>query len=124
MRKLTQIMPDPQCLDAIWAIDENGELWFGAVEITDDDRRMIEWSPVNRPKDGASFSKPQESFFDKWERKAREIIEADREADAVATPGEDVTDGASSEAEGSPDHGEQDGEGSDPDTGASAGALE
>ena len=61
----------------LMALDDNGELWHGTLEITDDERRVIDWTPVNTPKDGAAFTEPQLDFFDKWEREAHARIQTE-----------------------------------------------
>lgn len=134
MRKLTQIikladetegyMEIPGNNVEILALDENGELWFGALESTEDKRRVIDWSPVNRPKDGASFTEPQLSFFDQWEREARAIIEADRQRNAVSleTPGAADTGTTGGTVQATPDDSVEDGEGTDPDLGSREGS--
>jgi hypothetical protein len=76
MRKLKQITYDVERLEVL-GLDENGELWFGKVTTTDDDRRVVDWSPINGPKDGVGFTDPQMSFFDQWERDARKRINVD-----------------------------------------------
>ena len=123
MRKLTQICT----LDApnLLALDDNGELWFGTLEETEDERRVIEWSPVNRPKDGAAFTEPQLNFFDKWEQDARERLKRDAETRRKALPLEteepDDTGATGGEAEDSSDDRVEDGEGADPDLGPGGG---
>lgn len=82
MRKLKQISYDVERLEVL-ALDENGELWFGKMQSTDDDRRVVDWSPINGPKDGAGFTEPQMSFFDQWERDARKRIAADTSRETV-----------------------------------------
>jgi hypothetical protein len=101
MRKLKQIikisdpvegyMEIPPQGAEIMALDENGELWFGKVTTTDDDRRVIDWSPINGPKDGVGFTEPQLNFFDQWERDAHKRISADtsRETIPLANNSED-----------------------------------
>ena len=123
MRKLTQIctLDSPNLL----ALDDNGELWFGTLQETDDERRVISWSPVNRPKDGASFTEPQLTFFDKWEKDARERLKRDAEASgkavSLAAQEPDDTGTTGGEAEDSSDDRVEDGEGADPDLGPGGG---
>lgn len=115
MRKLKQIeIIEPELM----ALDENGELWFGTLEATDDGRRVIDWTPVNTPKDGAGYSEPQMSRFDKWEIEANERLRdhaaAIGEAVPLATQEETDTSTTGKEAQSSSDDRVEDGEGTDP----------
>ena len=117
MRKLKQIAYDVERREVL-ALDENGELWHGTLETTDDGRRVIDWTPVNTPKDGAGWSEPQVSFFDKWEKEARERLQIDSDASGEAVPlaTEEQTDasGTGETVQDSSDDSVEDGEGSDP----------
>lgn len=117
MRKLKSIHYDYERQEAI-ALDDNGELWFGKLETTEDERRVIDWTPVNTPKDGAAYSEPQLDFFDRWEREARARIQADIDSSGEAVPLETTEqDDASATGEtiqDSSDDGVEDGEGIDP----------
>lgn len=129
VRKLQQIiklnpeqsgyMEIPPKSAEVLALDENGELWHGTLETTADERRVIDWSPVNTPKDGAAYSEPQLSFFDKWEKEAHERLQADAEASgetvSLETEKPDDTREISEEAESPPDDSVENGEGTDPD---------
>lgn len=128
MRKLKQIIKLSDAVDGymetpghdaeIMALDENGEIWFGELETTEDNRRVIDWTPVNTPKDGAGFTEPQLSFFDKWEQDARERIKVDTETSGetvpLATEEQDDTNGTGKTPHGSSDNDLEDGEGIDP----------
>ena len=102
----------------ILALDENGELWFGALEATDDARRVVNWTPVNTPKDGAGYSEPQLSFFDKWEKEAHERIQAEAERlgkdVSLAAEKPDHTAAISGSTGRASDDRVEDGEGTDP----------
>lgn len=102
----------------VMALDENGELWSGELKRTEDNRRVIDWTPVNTPKDGAGFSEPQLDFFDRWEKEARARLQADIDASGEAVPlaTDEQTDARSTgeEAEGASDDSVEDGKGSDP----------
>lgn len=115
MRKLKQI--HQMQFEEIIALDDNGELWHGKLETTEDGRRVIDWTPVNTPKDGAAYSEPQLDFFDKWEREANARIQTDLEASGKAVPlaTEEKTDTSATgeEAEDSSDERVEDGEGKD-----------
>lgn len=117
MRRLKQLDCD-HARNCIWALDEQGELWFGRVEASEDKRRVVEWSPVQLPPDGMSFSKPQMSFWDRMEKKARDNYEAslDRPGEAATLEKEEqtVASGTGGEAEGASDISLEDGEGIDP----------
>jgi hypothetical protein len=117
MRKLSSIHYDYERQEAI-ALDDNGELWFGKLEITDDERRVINWTPVNTPKDGAAYSEPQLSRFDKWEKEANERLQADAEASGEAVPletqEEDDAGSTGEEAPSTSGDSVEDGEGTDP----------
>lgn len=118
MRKLNQIIRIDENVRGIehgqfdkivevLALDANGELWFGKLEVTDDDRRVVDWSPVNTPEDGVGYTKEQMSFFDKWEKEAHEIIEADRQRDALSLASEAEVDasGSGEAVQAAPDDG-------------------
>lgn len=104
MRKLKQIikitdqtdgyMETPGTAMGLMGLDDNGELWHGTLEITEDRRRVIDWTPVNTPRDGAAFTEPQLSRFDKFEKEAHERLQADAEASGETVPlaTEDETD--------------------------------
>ena len=117
MRKLKSIHYDYERQEAI-ALDDNGELWFGKLEITEDERRVIDWTPVNTPKDGAAYSEPQLSRFDKWEAEANERLRteaaASGEAVPLATKEEDDAGSTGEEAQGASGDSVEDGEGADP----------
>lgn len=102
----------------VLALDENGELWHGTLETTDDQRRVIDWTPVNTPKDGVAYSEPQIDFFDKWEQEARERLQADADSsgETVSLETQEQTDtrGTGEAVQDSSDDGVEDGEGSDP----------
>jgi hypothetical protein len=116
MRKLKQIIE--LYPSDVLALDENGELWFGTMETTDDQRRVVDWSPVNTPKDGSGWSEPQQSFFDKWEKEARERIanDIDLGGEAVSLAEEESHDasGTGETVQDTPDNDLEDGEGTDP----------
>lgn len=86
MRKLRQIIKISEPVEGymeippqgaeIMALDDGGELWFGVMETSDDGRRVVDWTPVQLPPDGMSFSEEQLSFWDKMERDAREKYKA------------------------------------------------
>jgi hypothetical protein len=117
MRNLRQIEID-FARHEIWALDVEGELWFGTLETSEDKRKVVNWSPVQLPPDGMSFSEPQRSFWDKMEKQARENYEASlepaRKAPAMAEEEQDVAGGTSGEVEGASDLDLEDGEGTDP----------
>lgn len=120
MRKLKQITVVDQDMypGTLMALDDNGELWHGTLETTDDGRRVIDWTPVNTPKDGAGFSEPQMTFFDKWEKEANERLQAHADASGEAVPlaTEEQTDarGTGEAIQDSSDDSVEDGEGIDP----------
>ena len=120
MRKLKQIIVVDQEMypGSLMSLDENGELWHGTLETTDDGRRVIDWTPVNTPKDGAGWSEPQVSFFDKWEKEARERLQADADSSGETVPleTEEQTDasGTGETVQDSSDDSVEDGEGADP----------
>jgi hypothetical protein len=128
MRKLKQLITVSQYMKLgdtaqdkpdLMALDDNGELWHGKLETTGDGRKVIDWTPVNTPKDGAAYSEPQLSRFDKWELEANEILQADADASGedvpIAAQDEADTVGTSGEAERSSGVDLEDGEGTDPD---------
>ena len=103
MRKLKQIIVAESmqsddglfsCVTKMLALDDNGEMWYGEIEETEDGRRVIDWTPVNTPRDGAAFTEPQLSRFDKFEKEAHERLQADAEASGETVPlaTEDETD--------------------------------
>lgn len=102
----------------MFALDEEGELWYGKAEATEDKRRVVDWSPVQLPPDGMSFSKPQLSFWDRMEKEAHERYEASleglREAPTLAQEEQAIASGTREEAEGASDVDLEDGEGTDP----------
>lgn len=112
-------------MTGLLGLDENGELWHGALESTEDGRRVVDWTPVNTPKDGAGFTKPQLSFFDKWEQEARERIKADADSsgEAVSLETEKPTHAraTSGEGESTPDHDLENGERTDSNIGTRTG---
>lgn len=127
MRKLKQVIVLDEfrklgdvaiSIPELLALDENGELWHGTLETTDDERRVIEWTPVNTPKDGAGFSEPQISFFDKWEQDARARLQADTDSSGETVPleTEEQDDARTTveEAQDSSDDSVEDGERHDP----------
>jgi hypothetical protein len=120
MRQLKQIIVVDQEMypGTLMALDENGELWHGTLETTDDGRRVVEWTPVNTPKDGVAYSEPQIDFFDKWERDARERLQADTDASGETVPLEtqEQTDarGTGEAVQDSSNDSVEDGEGSNP----------
>lgn len=120
MRKLKQILVIDQEMypGNLMALDDNGELWHGTLETTDDNRRVIDWTPVNTPKDGAAYSEPQLDFFDKWEKEAHARIQADidsgREVVSLETETKADASGTGETVQDSSDDGVEDGEGSDP----------
>ena len=128
MRKLKQIikleermggyMELPGSPAELMALDENGELWHGTLENTEDQRRVINWTPVNTPKDGAAYSEPQQSFFDKWEKEAHERLQTEAEAErkivSLETITPNVTGATGGQAGSASDDSVEDGEGTDP----------
>jgi hypothetical protein len=63
---------------AIIALDENGDLWAGALNqwlgVPEEDSEIptIEWVPLNGPPDGEHLQKAFEPFWDTMEKQARE----------------------------------------------------
>ena len=80
MRKLKQVVKLADAVEEhgaeILALDENGELWHGTLETSEDKRKVIDWTPVQLPPDGMAFSEPQMSFWDRMEKQAHDNYEA------------------------------------------------
>lgn len=128
MRRLKQViklhdevdgyMETPPQGAEILALDEEGELWFGVLETSEDKRKVVNWSPVQLPPDGMSFSLPQLSFWDRMEKEAHDRYQAslDPAGETEAVAQEEQTDAGRTrkEAEGASDIGLEDGEGIDP----------
>ena len=78
----------------------------------------MNWTPVQLPPDGMSFSAPQLSFWDRMEKEAHDRYQASldptRETETVAQEKQTDADGTRSEAEGASDQRVEDGEGIDP----------
>lgn len=96
MRKLKQVIKladavegymeiPPQGAEII-ALDEGGELWHGTLETSEDQRRVVHWTPVQLPPDGMAFSEPQRSFWDRMEKQARDNYEASLDASGETPP--------------------------------------
>lgn len=118
MRRLKQIEID-YARNHVYALDEQGEFWFGTIETSEDKRRVVDWSPVQLPPDGMSFSEPQLSFWDKLEKKAREnlkqaTLDGPGEAPTMAKEEQDVASGTREQTEGASDISLEDGKGIDP----------
>ena len=128
MRRLKQIIKladeiegymevPPQPME-IMALDEQGELWFGTLETSSDKRKVVNWSPVQLPPDGMSFSKPQLSFWDRMEKEAHDRYQASLdpagETETVEKEEQTDTGGTREEARGASDQRVKDGEGIDP----------
>ena len=103
MRKLQQIEVD-FARNELWALDENGELWHGTADTSEDGRRVVDWTPVQLPPDGMAFSEPQRSFWDKVERDAKRNIETkitlDSSGEAAAVAQEEPADASGTREEG------------------------
>ena len=120
MRRLKQIMELRHSSgggNGLLALDESGELWFGHLEVAEDKRRVVNWTPVQLPPDGMSFSAPQLSRWDRMEKEAHERYQASLdpagETETVAQEKQTDAGGTRSEAEGASDIGLEDGKGID-----------